>query len=62
MGISKEEIDRISELSRKAKSDIGLNADELAERQELRQRYIDSSRRASEDILIIDISRMRTEA
>lgn len=44
MGISKEEIDRINELSRKAKSETGLNEDELAERQKLRQKYIDSVR------------------
>ena len=40
--ITKEQIDRINELARKAKSGDALTPDELAERDSLRRAYIDS--------------------
>lgn len=42
MAISKEEIERINELSRKAKTEQGLTETERIEQKDLRQKYIDS--------------------
>ena len=40
--VTKEQIARINELARKAKTPEGLTAEELAERDVLRRAYIDS--------------------
>lgn len=42
MSITQEKIDRINELAHKAKSDEGLTKEEIIERQQLRQEYIES--------------------
>lgn len=44
MSITQEKIDRINELAHKAKSDEGLTKEEIIERQQLRQEYIESFR------------------
>lgn len=40
--ITQKEIDRINQLARKAKTEEGLTAEETAERDKLRRKYIDS--------------------
>ena len=44
MAITQDKIDRINELARKAKSEKGLNNEEIKERMLLRQEYIESFR------------------
>lgn len=43
--VTKEKIDRINELARKAKYGEGLTEEEAAERHQLRQEYLESFRR-----------------
>ena len=51
MAISKEEIERINELSRKSKTDQGLTEDERSEQKDLRRKYIDSVKSTLRDHL-----------